>query len=128
MCWKSDGKVIKHRNNICNGKRHNRGSAIVEVTLIMPVILILMVLFITMLLGGLQQAKTHASLMMEYTDESVIEKTAVFEKDYQVYTQTVELEFVQGYPLHSIEQQIIRSTSEEERIRRWQVFGSLVSE
>lgn len=113
-------------NNIQRQK--NGGSTVVEVTLIMPIILMIMVLFITMLISVLQQAKIHAELMIKAVDEAVLSNTILPEADKQVYEQKVEVELVQGYPIISKEQIIYRNTNTEECLRRWQLVESFVTE
>lgn len=118
----------------------NRGSMIIEVTLIMPLILMLIVLLITLLLAVLRQAKVHSALMTEYTsheNEKVnkVERmdilTDVEEEtkgDRRIYSKSTELMLVQRYGIASTEQQVIRMSNVEDRLRRWQVFGDMLSE
>lgn len=122
-------------------KGKNRGSTIIEVTLIMPMILMIMVLFITMLLSALQQAKAHAGLMITWTEEAYVdemnstnerrsgtnplEQPGILQQDVRVFSEEVTLEMVNGYEITSTEQQKIRITETEKCLRRWQLFGSV---
>lgn len=117
-----------------NMKGHNRGSATIEVTLIMPILLMLMTLFITMLLGVFQQAEVHSRLMYDSAvgeEEKYQQNDSVhilFQKDKIIYSQGVKVSFVRGYEVSSKEQQVSRSSNVEDNLRRWQVLGDFGSE
>lgn len=108
-------------------KYQNQGSAIVEVTLIMPIILMIMVLFITMLLGVLRQAETHAQLMLAYVDTDGKEQEGKVLQDAQVYSEAVVVKLARGYEIYSEEEQILRTSVTEEKIRRWQILEGVVA-
>lgn len=118
----------------------NRGSMIIEVTLIMSLILMIMVLLITLLLAVLRQAEVHSALMTEYTSHEnkradEVERMDILtdvEKetkgDRRIYSKSTELMLVQRYGIVSTEQQVIRMSNVEDKLRRWQVFGDVLSE
>lgn len=103
---------------------NNQGSAIIEVTLIISVILMIMVLFITILLGVLRQAEVHATLMTEY--EKL--QGSNTKGDCLIYSEQTKITLVQGYEVSSVEQQVVRISKVEDNLRRWQIFGDMVSE
>ncbi|MCM1494805.1 MAG: hypothetical protein NC089_03300 [Bacteroides sp.] len=111
----------------------NRGSAIIEVTFIMPILLMVMVLFITMLLGVFQQAHVHSELMYysaesKNTDWNTSDAMLSVQGDKRIYSQNVNMEFVQGYPVSGNVTQIVRVSRPEENLRRWQVIGGMAAE
>lgn len=113
----------------------NHGSMIIEVTLIMPVILLLMILFITLLLSVFQQAKVHSTLMMEHTEDKDHGGSrendgysVEVQGDRRIYSKPVEVVLVQGYGITSVEQQVMRVSDIENKLRRWQLVGDMVSE
>lgn len=113
--------------------KNNRGSTVVEVTLIMPILLMMMVLFITMLLGVFQQAYVHSGLMYDSAeDESVDwdnpEIILSVQGDRKTFSRNVNIEFVQGYSISSDIRQTVRISGAEEKLRRWQVIGGMAAE
>lgn len=113
--------------------RNNRGSTILEVTLIMPILLMMMVLFITMLLGVFQQAKIHSELMFYSAgqEESNWQNSAVtlsVQKDKRTFSQKTSVTLVQGYDISCEVTQTVRSSSVEDNLRRWQILGDMAAE
>lgn len=113
--------------------KDNRGSAIIEVTFIMPILLMMMVLFITMLLGVLQQACVHSELMYysaesENTDWDTSEVALSMRGDRRTFSQNVNIGFVQGYNISSKITQTVRISQVEENLRRWQIIGGMAAE
>lgn len=118
----------------------NQGSMIIEVTLIMPVILMLMVLFLTLLLSVLRQAEVHSALMTEYImyensgaaewegKDTAFEGSADVVGDRRIYSGEAEITLIRGYGISSVEQQVVRISDIEEKLRRWQMLGDLGSE
>ncbi len=113
--------------------KDNRGSAIIEVTLIMPILLMMMVLFITMLLGVLRQAYVHSELMY-YSAESenthwITSETALsIQGDRKTFSRNVNIGFVQGYNISGSITQTVRVSQVEENLRRWQIIGGMAAE
>lgn len=101
-------------------RRANSGSATVEVTLIMPVVLMILVLIITMLLSVLQQAQVHSNLMLCHADE--------WGAGNKTYEETAQLELVKGYPIISEETVVVRRSFIETQIRRCQIFEDMGSD
>lgn len=102
----------------------NRGSAVIEITLLLPLILWFMVLLITMLLGTLQQARVHSGLMITYAG---IDSYGKAEAGKQIYSETMEFCLTEGYGITSEEQQVVRNSNIEEELRRWQLVGDMVA-
>lgn len=114
-------------------KKRNQGSAIVEVTMIMPILLLIMVLLLSLLLGVLGQAKIHTGLMRcsiseKLQNEQSTEVIISTQGDKIIYSQQAEFALVKGYDMVSQEQQVIRVSKVEENLRRWQLLGYIVSE
>ena len=114
-------------------KKRNQGSAIVEVTMIMPVLLLIMVLLLSLLLGVLKQAEVHTDLMWysiseKLQNEQSTEVIISTQGDKIIYSQQAELTLVKGYEIVSREQQVIRVSKVEDNLRRWQLLGYIVSE
>lgn len=127
----------KHKENqkYKNHNNHkNQGSATLEVTLIMPVILFLMVLFITMLLGVYRQAELHSNLVV-YSVESNWENCLKEHEDARrmenddlvIYSQEDTIQFTERYKLESYIEQKKRTSDIEEKLRRWQLLGDVIS-
>lgn len=115
-------KIGKGRNRR-NGKK-NRGSATLEITLLMPMVLMILILILTMLIGALQQAQVHGELMIYYADvEALGKKTGT-----EIHEEETELQLIKGYELHSVQQQVVRYSKTQDRLRRWQVFEELFEE
>lgn len=113
--------------------KHNQGSTIIEVTLIMPVLLMMMVLFITLLLGVLQQANVHSELMYysaepERDDKQGPSVAISVQGDKKAYSQQVDVTLIEGYGISYDVTQTIRISNVEENLRRWQMLGDLVTE
>ena len=121
-------------------RKLNQGSATIEVTLIMPVILMIMVLFISMLLSVLQQAKTQSELMIQWTEETCkaaeqknlgldwilrLDVGEGLNSTKRVYSENVSTELVNGYRIDATQQQVIRVSATEDCLRRWQLIGNL---
>ncbi len=118
----------------------NQGSMIIEVTLIMPVILMILVLLLTLLFSVFRQAEVHSALMPKYTmyensrtEEEKGKNTASEGKadaygDRRIYSEKAEITWIQGYEISSVEQQIVRISDVEDKLRRWQMLGDLVPE
>lgn len=121
-------------------RKLNQGSATIEVTLIMPVILMIMVLFISMLISVLQQAKAQSELMIQWTEETCKEaEQETWGMDWirrlgvgkglnsakRVYSESVSTELVNGYRIDVTQQQVIRVSATEDCLRRWQLIGNL---
>lgn len=105
------------------------GSAIVEVTMIMSLVLMILFLLLTMLLGGWQQAQAHAGLMLlADRSERQQEEKCETENGRIVYSESVHIEIVKGYSIDKTEYQIERQTETEEKLRRWQIFGDAISD
>lgn len=112
-------------------RNRNQGSTIVEVTLIMSLVLVVIFLVLTMLLGVWKQAEAHADMMMVEQDAAVKQNHEICTEvagDRIIYSQKVCVELVRGYAVKSREYQIERKTETEQRLRRWQLFGNLLSE
>ena len=131
---------VRYMNN-------NRGSTTIEITLWMPVILLVTVLMITLLLADLQQAKMHSELVVysvehemakeegsrNRNDRRAEEEPAVYsvvskEDDCVVYTSQSHYLIASGYEIGESLEQKIRSVDEIRRLRRWQLLGSAISE
>lgn len=126
----------------------NRGSATIEITLLMPVIILVTVLIFTLLLAGLQQAKIHSELVVYSveqelakeegsrnqnnrqvtTEETVLHSAVSEEDDCIVYASQSRFLIASGYEISERLEQRIRSVDEIRRIRRWQMLGSAISE
>lgn len=117
----------------------NQGSMIIEVSLIMPVILMILVLLLTLLFSVFRQAEVHSALMTKYTmyensrTEEKGKNTASEGKadaygDRRIYSGKAEITWIQGYEISSVEQQIVRISDVEDKLRRWQMLGDLVPE
>lgn len=116
-------------------KDKNRGSATIEVTFLMPILLFLMVLFITMLLGGYRQAKLHSDLVVYSVESGWGNRTEVNENvrkaeqnDLILYSQEDEIQFTKQYKLEFCLEQRKRISDTEEKLRRWQIFGIIISD
>lgn len=114
-------------------KKRNQGSAIVEVTMIMPVLLLIMVLLLSLLLGVLKQAEVHTNLMRcsiseKLQNEQSTEVIISTQGDKIIYSQQAEFALVKGYDIVSQEQQVIRVSKVEDNLRRWQLIGYIASE
>ncbi len=116
-------------------KYKNQGSATLEVTLIMPLILLIMVLFITMLSGVYYQAELHSDLVVysiESERENCLEKNEdvrrIEKNDLFIYSQEGMIQFVKQYELEFYIEQKKRVSDTEEKLRRWQLFGNVISE
>lgn len=113
-------------------KEKNRGSAVIEVTLLMPLILLIMTVLLTMLLGGLKQAEIHSGLMhYSLSNEQSLNSPEIEvsnKADKVIYTQVAGLTLVPGYEMLSKEQQVARVSHVEEHLRRWQLLGNIASE
>ena len=127
---------------------NNRGSTTIEITLLMPVILLVTVLMITLVLADLQQAKIHSELVVYSVEQelakeegsrnrknrqievegSAQDKSARKEGDNIVYTSQSWFRIAAGYDIGENLEQRIRSVDEIRRIRRWQMVGSAISE
>lgn len=110
--------------------RCNRGSAIVEVTMIMSLILMVLFLLLTMLLGGWQQAQAHADLMLLTDRSKNMQEEVKCEQtnDRIIYQKKTHLELIKGYSIDKTEYQIERQTAAEEKLRRWQLIGDTISD
>lgn len=114
-------------------KKRNQGSAIVEVTMIMPFLLLVMILLLSLLLGVLKQAEVHTDLMWYSISEKLqngkcTEVAISAQGDKIIYSQQAELTLVKGYEIVSREQQVIRVSKVEDNLRRWQLIGYIASE
>lgn len=114
-------------------KKRNQGSAIIEVTMIMPFLLLIMVLLLSLLLGVIKQAKVHTDLMWYSISENTqheqsIEVKTSTQGDKIIYSQQAELTLVKGYEIVSQERQVIRISKVEDNLRRWQMLGYFASE
>lgn len=127
---------------------NNRGSTTIEITLLMPVILLFTVLMITLLLADLQQARIHSELVVYSVEQELAkeeesrnrnnrqikmegtaqDKADRKEDDNIVYTSQSRFRIAVGYEIEEHLEQRIRSVEEIKRIRRWQMVGSAISE
>jgi len=132
---------VRYMNN-------NRGSTTIEITLLMPVILLFTVLMITLLLADLQQARIHSELVVYSVEQELAkeeesrnrnnrqikmegtaqDKADRKEDDNIVYTSQSRFRIAVGYEIEEHLEQRIRSVEEIKRIRRWQMVGSAISE
>jgi hypothetical protein len=114
--------------------KKNSGSATLEVTMLMPVILLIMVLFLTMLLGVLHQADMHSDLVV-YSARQRLESSPETETEYirqnkgdaVMYSNTSTMQFANEYALELQIEQTMRITDTDKNIRRWQLLGGIVS-
>lgn len=132
---KEECEMIRRGTWLCN-----QGSMIIEITLIMPVILMFMVLFLTLLLSVLRQAEVHSALMTEYVMyensgaakweeyDTGLEASADVVGDRRIYSEEANVALIQGYGISSVEQQVVRISDIEGKLRRWQMLGELGSE
>lgn len=110
-------------------KKCNCGSAIVEVTMIMSLVLMILFLLLTMLLSGWQQTQAHAGLMLlTGSGEKNQEETCEVKNGRSIYSEKVHIELVKGYSIDKTEYHIERQTETEEKLRRWQMFGDTISD
>jgi hypothetical protein len=100
----------------------------------MPIALMLMVLFITMLLSVFQQASCYTELVVYSMEElmgnqttNVPENVQLQEGDLIVYSNEVTIQFLTQYSIDSQLEQRVRVSEVEERLRRWQLIGSGLS-
>ena len=123
-------------------KKRNRGSATIEITLVMPVILLVTVLCISLLLGEFEQVKKHMELVvygvtLEITGEGDSDNP-VKQSDnpeikqrkdnmIKVYYSQGEVQLVKGYGVSYQVEYKMRDSNSIERIRRWQLLGDIVS-
>ena len=109
----------------------NTGSAVIEVTLIMSMVLLVIMLLLTMLLGEWKQAETHADMMLclgenqRQPDDRIETET---HGERIIYSQNVNIELAQGYAIEKTEYQIERKRETEQRLRRWQLLGDILSD
>lgn len=97
----------------------------------MSLVLVVIFLILTMLLGVWKQAEAHADMM-------TVEQDGTAQQDHEIctevagarimYSKKVCVELVRGYAVKSSEYQIERDTETEQRLRRWQLFGNLLSD
>lgn len=113
-------------------RERNAGSAVIEVTLIMSmVLLVIMLLLLTMLLGEWKQAEAHADMMLcieenqRQPDDRIETET---HGERIIYSQNVNIKLVQGYAIKKTEYQIERKRGTEQRLRRWQLLGNILSD
>lgn len=112
------------KEKLQNRRQKNRGSATLEITLLMPMVLMILILILTMLISALQQAQVHGELMIYYADvEALGRKTGK-----EIYKEETELQLVQGYELRSVQQQVVRYSETQDRLRRWQILEGLLEE
>ena len=57
-------RIYKEKSR--RNEKRNRGSATLEITLLMPMVLMILILILTMLISALQQAQVHGELMIYY--------------------------------------------------------------
>lgn len=100
----------------------------------MPIALMLMVLFITMLLSVFQQTSVYTELvvysmegLMGNQTTNVPENVQLQEGDLIVYSHEVTIQFLAQYSIDSQLEQRVRVSEVEERLRRWQLIGSGLS-
>lgn len=129
----------------------NQGSTTIEVSLIMPLILLVVVLIITLLLSDLQQAGIHSELVVYSVEQIISRRESVDKKnignhelmhvtqsipgytknrqeDVFIYTGKAELELAADYAITETVEQRIREVEVEKYMRRWQMLGEAVSE
>ena len=115
-------RIYKEKSR--RNEKRNRGSATLEITLLMPMVLMILILILTMLISALQQAQVHGELMIYYADvEALGKKTGM-----EIYEEETELQLIKGYELHSVQHQVVRYSETQDRLRRWQVFEELFEE
>ncbi len=123
-CRTEDRSRKPHRNR-------NQGSTVIEVTLIMGLVLVVIFLILTMLLGVWKQAEAHADMMTVEQDGTAQQDHEICTEvagDRIIYSKKVCVELVRGYAVKCREYQIERNTETEQRLRRWQLFGNLLSD
>ena len=112
-------------------RERNTGSAVIEVTLIMSIVLLVIILLLTMLLGEWKQAEAHADMMLcsEADIKQRNEKTETeIDGECIIYSRKVNIKLVQGYAIEKTEYQIERKAGTEQRLRRWQLLGDILSD
>ncbi len=110
-------------------RERNAGSAVIEVTLIMSMVLLVIMLLLTMLLGEWKQAEAHADMML-CIEENQRQPDDRIETHGEriIYSQNVNIKLVQGYAIKKTEYQIERKRGTEQRLRRWQLLGNILSD
>ncbi len=108
-----------------NNRQSNKGSAVVEATCIMPLILMVTALCISMMLAVFQQAKVHSNLMFTYTDVTGSPDARPLLTDKKVYSEQVKSEPVTGYAIRSTERHVVRCSDTDQKLRRWQLLGHM---
>lgn len=112
-------------------RERNAGSAVIEVTLIMSMVLLVIMLLLTMLLGEWKQAEAHADMMLcigenqRQPDDRIEIET---HGERIIYSQNVNIKLVQGYAIEKTEYQIERKRGTEQKLRRWQLLGNILSD
>lgn len=118
-------------------KQTNQGSAVIEVTLIMPILLLIMVLMITLLLSVWKQAEIHMKLVTYSAEQrlggSVCTKepegmVQSAEKDCNIYSAVSELELLSQYGISVTLNQTMRDSDTQQVLRRWQLVEAIISE
>lgn len=114
---------------------HNQGSTIVEVTIWMPLVLLVTVLMITMLLSILQQSGLHSGLVVDSVEEQLQEGSKLaasqngrMEGDVRIYSEQSSVQLALGYSVNESVEQRLRVKDVEQRIRGWQLIGDTISE
>ncbi len=114
------------------GQEKNRGMSTVEVTLLMPWVLLIFILGITLLLGGLKQGLVHSRMMTEVRRSNCPEQSlplvGSWISDEIEESEEVTFGIAFGYELGSEECFILRHADKENDLRRLDVYGSAIQE
>ena len=109
-------------------RERNAGSAVIEVTLIMSMVLLVIMLLLTMLLGEWKQAEAHADMMLCIEENQRQPDDRIETETRIIYSQNVNIKLVQGYAIKKTEYQIERKRGTEQRLRRRQLLGNILSD
>ena len=123
-------------------RKRNRGSATVEITLLMPMILLVTVLCISLLLGEFEQVKKHMELVVYGVTSEIMGEgesdtwlkqlgnPEIKQREdnlLKVYYSQGEGQWVKGYGISYQAEYKMRDSNSIEKIRRWQLLGDIVS-
>lgn len=130
-----NAKIVDDRRKELFTRNKNKGGTTIEITLIMPMVLLITFLAIELMLSVYDQAHVHGDLMLISAQE--IKNTSVSDDgitiaekfgDKRIFCKFSEMNVVKGYGIKKRMEQCVYLTNSSKKARGWQMLGDLLSD